>query len=134
MLLVIGPLEFEAARGPHFTSLRHQYELSWPQHDRFGQPPNYQFTGAGPEEVGIEGTVYPEYFRGIEEVRNLPRSGSQPLVVASGSGDVYGQWIVKSVSNVETLFDRFGQPRKVDFTIQLCKFNTRSSAALGRLF
>jgi hypothetical protein len=133
MLLVIGPLEFEAATGPHFNSLRHEYEMTWPQHDRFGVAPHYQFTGAGPEELEIDGTVYPEYFRGFEEVRNLPRSGSRPLVVASGSGDVYGQWIVKNVGNMQTYFDRSGNPRKVEFSIRLAKFNARAGG-LGRLF
>jgi phage protein U len=132
MLLVVGPLEFEAT-GPHFEQLRHAHEMSWAQHDRFGVAPHYQFTGAGPEEVEIEGTVYPEYFPGLEDIRRLPRSGSQPVVVASGSGDVYGQWIIKSVENVQTFFTRHGEPRKVQFTIRLAKYNARSGS-LGRLF
>jgi phage protein U len=132
MLLVVGPLEFEAT-GPHFDKLRHAREMTWAQHDRFGVAPHHQFTGPGPEDVEIDGTVYPEYFPGLEEIRRLPRSASKPVVVASGSGDVYGQWVIRSIENVQTYFSPQGEPRKVQFTIRLAKYNARSGS-LGRLF
>jgi phage protein U len=53
MLLVVGPLEFEAS-GPHFDKLRHAHEMTWAQHDRFGVAPHHQFTGPGPEDVEID--------------------------------------------------------------------------------
>ena len=53
------------------------------RHERFGVAPHYQFTGAGPEEVEIEGTVYPEYFPGLEDIRRLPDTRAALLITSS---------------------------------------------------
>lgn len=131
MLLLVGPLGFQVT-GPHFDKLRHSYDFIWPKHDRFASPPAYQFTGAGPEAVDIEGTVYPEYFPGLERLRQLAGRASQPQVVVSGSGDVFGLWIVLGLDTRQSYFDRDGNPRKVDFRIEMEKYQGQRGG-LGRL-
>lgn len=131
MLLLVGPLGFKVT-GPHFDRLRHSYDFVWPAHERFGQAPAYQFTGAGPEAVDIEGTVYPEYFAGFEALRSLAGRASRPQVVVSGSGDVFGLWIVSSLSTRQSYFDTAGNPRKIDFRIELRKYQGQRGV-IGRL-
>jgi len=129
-LLQVGPMQFQVT-GPHFERLKHGHQFVWPKHDRFGQPPAYQFTGAGPETVDIDGTVYPEYFRGFEELQNLAGRGSQPQTVVSGAGDVFGRWIVLKLQLRQSYFNRDGAPRKVDFRISLEKFQGNRGSGGG---
>jgi len=132
-ILQVGPLQFEAT-GPHFERLKHGYAFTWPKHDRFGQPPAYQFTGAGPETVDIDGTVYPEYFAGFEELQSLAGRASRPQVVVSGAGDVFGRWIVVGLLMRQGYYRKDGLPRKIDFRISLEKFQGNRAGALGGLF
>jgi len=98
---------------------------TWASIERIGQDAARQFTGPGDDTIDLEGVVYPSFRGGgaqISKLRALAGSGL-PQVVIDGIGNVYGRWVVTKITERQSYFAAFGQPRKQEFTISLLRFD-----------
>jgi uncharacterized protein len=120
-MLQLGEVTFSTS-GPHYDKLKHSFKAHWARHKRFGRRDALQATGIGEDDVHISGTIYLDYYPGFGDLAVFRRMSQTPQMLVSGAGDVFGRWCILSVSNEQTLQDKFGVPGKVTFDLHLSQY------------
>ena len=91
------------------------------EQSRVGQRPVLQSLGAGSDELTFSGAIHP-CVRGnpksLNELRDLMLQGEEHTLI-DDQGEIHGKWMVDSVTEGATLFDKNALPRKIQFTIKL---------------
>ncbi|MXY16387.1 MAG: hypothetical protein F4Y57_05145 [Acidobacteria bacterium] len=121
VMLTWGSAAFGASTAT-YDRLRRRVEHRWPSQDRIGRRPTLESTGAGRDEITLEGVLMPTYRAGalqaIEALRMLVAAG-KPELLTAGDGHVYGEWVgLVFEDTCEHLFDN-GRPRQVTYTLKL---------------
>ena len=135
VMLTFGAVAFEAP-GSSYARLRRRSAWRWPSQDRTGRRPAYQFTGPGPENVELEGVIFPLYAGGAlpDALRALAATG-EPRELTSGAGDgtvnVFGLWVLTEVEDLRTRPYRDGAPRRIEWRLSLARYG--DDAPTGRL-
>lgn len=100
-----------------------QRKTSWRhgQTPRVGVRPANQFMGPENDQVTVSGMIIPGVLgrlQALQDLRDMGDTGSAwPLV--TGYGDVWGAFVIDSVSEGQQIFLDDGRPRKADFTAEL---------------
>ena len=87
-------------------------------------PPGYQYIGQGEEALALEGVVFPQFNRSLEQL-NLMRaeaSKGQPLLLVDGRGFIWGNYIILSISENQNVFFEKGVPRRQQFTLEIRRY------------
>lgn len=99
-----------------------QRSTNWrhPSSSRVGDMPAYQFVGRGEDTITLDGSIVPEFGSqmSITALRTMGDTG-KPFPLISGTGKVYGLYIMTDVSETQTYFFSNGKPRKIEFSIKL---------------
>jgi len=84
-----------------------------------------QFTGYGPETIEIAGVIYPHFRGGLKQVdkMRLQAGFGVPLPLVTGAGKVLGLWVVETITEGQTIFERRGKPLKQEFTIRMSRYD-----------
>ena len=123
IMWMLGPFMFSRDTAAPSTS-RRTAEYSWPGQGRFGRDPALQFTGNGADTIKLDGTIYPHYRGGLNQIaamRELAGLG-EPQLLIDGRGMVYGKWVIQRVEETGTVFLDNGTPRKISFRISLQRY------------
>lgn len=119
-LMALGPFRFSIGTAAYET-LERSDTYRWEAQERIGRHPAMQFIGAGQTTVTLDGRVYP-FNRGglgqIETMRGVARAGA-PQFLISGTGRIFGRFVVMSVDETQTYFFPNGAPRRQDFVLSL---------------
>jgi phage protein U len=97
------------------TQWRHNSKM------RAGKAPAYQSMGKGEDKITLSGWQSPELAGdklSLDQLREMGDSG-EPYVMVLGNGEVLGLWVINKVSETQTLFYPNGEPRRIEFTIQI---------------
>lgn len=124
IMMQLGTFQF-CIQTAVYQELTRKTEYKWPSQHRFGQRPSRQFVGVGDETIQLPGIIYPEYrggFGQIDRMRAMASMG-QPLLLVDGLGKLWGQYVIESIDEKQSLFAAFGAPRKMEFNISLARFN-----------
>lgn len=126
ILLGVGPYRFQIA-GLNYQDVERTFDFRWQAQDRIGRRPAQQFLGPGEETVSLRGVIYPKDPRlgnGFAQLEDMRREAMRgvPRGVASNLGRYYGQWCIKSIRDTQTFFDRNGEPRRVEFSIEMTHY------------
>lgn len=119
-MMALGPYRFGVNRG-QYESFSRTAAYRWAKADRLGRSPALQFLGPEAEEIGIEGTIYPQFRGGLrqaETLRLLAGTGV-PLMLVDGHGWVWRRWCIVEVSETRTRLLADGAPRRIDFSMRL---------------
>jgi phage protein U len=119
-LMALGMFLFELGTLP-FDELQHKMDWRHARAPRIGARDATQFVGPGDETVTLSGAVYTELSDGavsLEDLRIMAATGEAwPLV--SGSGRVYGNFVITAIDERQTYLMADGSPRRIDFGIDL---------------
>lgn len=130
-MLMLGPFRFSLNKAV-FQEMRRSTEYKWASQERFGQLAARQFCGFGTDRITLPGVIYPSY-RGtsgaMEMLRTLAATG-KPQLVLDAQGNIYGRWVITEIEETRSTFAAFAQPRKVEFTVTLEKFDGITTNAL----
>ena len=135
VMMGLGAFRFSVS-GAVYQRLTREVSARWPVQERVGRRPALQFTGPGVERLTLEGTIYPHYTGGLEQIRGM-RAQAQagaPLMMVSGLGDVFGLWVIQMVRDTESFLRADGLPRKVEFTCELAAYGPDGVRLGGGLF
>ena len=127
MLMALGNFIFELKTAA-FGTMNKVHEYRWASTDVIGNPPILQALGKGADKVDLDGVIYPQAAPGrifsdpISELRAIAEE-QDPTLMVDGSGGIHGLWVVKQISETQSFFDKFGNPKKVEFSISLEKYN-----------
>lgn len=120
MMMCLGQFVFSLAELA-YQDLQRQTQWRHASSNRVGVRPARQFVGAGDESITLQGLVAPQVtgkIENLDKLREMGDSGANwPLV--EGTGRVYGQFIIDSLAEGQTLHFDDGTPRRIDFTLTL---------------
>ncbi len=119
MMMCLGQFVF-SLQTLAYQELQRQTAWRHSSNNRIGARPASQFLGVGDETITLPGFIVPEYGdrSALDEITAMADTGSAHALV-DGMGRVYGQWVITDKSETGTLFDRDGQPKRVEFSITL---------------
>lgn len=119
MMMIFGMFPFSIPTAA-YQQLQRSTNWRHPSNSRVGDMPAYQFIGRGEDTITLEGSIVPEFGSqmSITALRTMGDTGKAfPLI--SGTGKVYGLYILRDLQETQTYFFKDGLPRKIDFSIQL---------------
>jgi hypothetical protein len=123
MMMALGDYRFSIDSAA-YQQLRRTTEFQWPDQKRLWNNPALQFTGLGNDVIVLEGSVYPTYKGGLEQVEKMRKQAGdgKPLVLVDGHGNHYGQFSITRIEETQTVFLEGGIPRKQEFRLELKRF------------
>lgn len=142
MLMALGSFIFELKTAA-FNTCKKSYEYRWASTDVVGNPPILQALGKGADKCALEGIIFPSQVgyismlgKPMDELKSLAEEQKAVLMV-DGTGNIHGNWVIKQVDETGNYFDKFGNPRKIEFKVALEKYAGEYEGLLnmlGRLF
>ena len=124
-LMAFGPFAF-GMQTAAYDELRRQMQFKHGAAVRVGERDNYQYLGAGEEIVTLSGTVAPGVTGTLASITQLENMGlgGQAYVLVDGAGYVYGVYFIQSLETTQRYLFPDGTPRRVDFSLTLCRSDT----------
>ena len=119
MMMCLGQFVF-SLQTLAYQELQRQTAWRHASNSRIGARPASQFLGVGEETITLPGFLVPEYgdYNALSEITAMADTGAA-FALVDGLGRVHGQWVITDKSETGTLFDRNGQPKRVEFSITL---------------
>ncbi len=132
MMMSLGLFVFSIGTAA-YQQLARASEQRWAATDRPGQRAAQQYLGKGEETISLSGALMPEVTGGpinLAVIEQMASSGKSWTLVA-GTGVVLGQWIIKSLSETQSVFMSNGAARKIEFTLELTRVDDDRVDLLG---
>lgn len=129
LLATLGMFVFSVRTVP-FNKIQRSQSWSHPSASVVGAAPPSQFTGAEPEEIGIDAELRPEVTggsAGISLLRRMAESG-RPWPLVMGSGEVMGSYVITAIQETGSELNQDGTARAIAFNMSLKKV---SDSAVG---
>lgn len=126
MLMSLGQFVFQINTAP-FDSFKRQNAWRWPSNSRTTSTNAHQYTGKDEESIELSGTLMPEISGGVsnlQQLRDMADKG-EPHLLISGAGQIFGYYIIVNLSEDRSYFLADGTPQKIDFSLQLKKYDDR---------
>lgn len=123
IMMALGTYRF-ALPSAAYQQLRRTAEYRWPSQERLGRRPARQFVGPGDERLELEGIIHPHFAGGLgqlDRMRELAGQG-EPQMLSDGRGRVWGLWCIERIEETQTIFDRNGDPFKIEFRLALGRY------------
>lgn len=114
-----------------FQELKRSNTWRHPSNSRVGARPARQFVGVGDETFSLSGWLAPEQigdYASLAELRAMGDSG-QSFSLVGGNGEVFGLFVIESLNETGTLHDRYGNPTRVSFDLQLARVDDEAGGA-----
>ncbi|HGM5349205.1 TPA: phage tail protein [Serratia marcescens] len=143
MMMVFGMFVFTLRTLP-YQQLRHSQEWRHVKNERINQSAAWQYIGSGEENITLDGVLYPEVTGGGVSLYTLETIGyaGRPWPLIEGDGRIYGMYVMTRLERGKSEFDRYGNAKKIEFTISLSRVDsdfreklqtTSASDVLGEL-
>ena len=122
MMMVFGMFVFMLRTTP-YQQLQHSQEWRHVKNERVNQSAGWQYIGAGDDNITLSGVLYPEITGGNLSLSALETIGyaGRPWPRIEGTGRIYGMYVLTRLERGKSEFDRFGNPKKIEFTLSLSR-------------
>jgi phage protein U len=102
-----------------------QRRTSWrhPSTSRVGGRPARQFLGAGDDSITLTGLLAPDQIGKLASLTELRKMGDEgeAYALVDGAGSVYGAFVIEGLDESQSLHQKDGTPRRIEFTITLTR-------------
>ncbi len=125
MMLSLGDFQFGVDTAA-YAELSLKAECPWAKVDRLQNTPQHQAMGLEVRSISLRGTVYPSYREaGLSQIEALREAAAEmkPQPLMSGNGRYLGRWVVKSISQTDSVFFEDGAAQKQEFTMEIERFD-----------
>lgn len=137
--MILGDFQFNL-RTMSPSAIVRSAEYNWSDVERVGGLPNLQNLGISKDQIEIEGVFYPKLKSSNKSVYNSIDAirSSRLCKIASNlindSGEILGKFVISSVKETQSYFDKNGQAQKIEFTLILKRSPmTESNSLLSNL-
>lgn len=122
-MMQLGAFQFSLPTAAYEKLTRHT-EWRWVAQDRLGRKPARQYLGPGDETITLEGTVFPGFRGGLNQVRDMRREADKgtPLLLVDSLGYIHGYHCIQSLEESRSGLHTNGAPRKITFTMTLSAY------------
>ncbi len=123
VMMILGPYPF-SIRTAAYDALKKTSAWRWSSQARIGRVPALQYTGRDSQTIQLSGTIIPHFNGGLRQVELMRIAADQktPLIMVDGSGFVWGDWVITSISDSQSRFMGDGAARKIGFDISLTEY------------
>ena len=123
VMIALGAFRFGVSGG-HHQELRRQARWRWEKSDRVGRAPAYQYLGPGPQEITLDGVIYPHYRGGLRQVELMRAQAGLglPLMMVDGLGWVWQRWCITGVDETKSYLMSDGAPLRIQFRVELVSY------------
>ena len=157
--MILGDFQF-SLKSLSPNTLSRTTEFNWSDAERIGDLPNLQNLGISKDQIEIEGVFYPKFTKEnsinniignsvtsqVINFLNLKKSGYDSIEairasnlckiasnLISNDGEILGKFVITSIKETQSYFDKNGKPQKIEFTLTLKKSpsTTNSSVILN---
>ena len=130
VMMRLGTLKFSLRRGT-YDELNRTTEWRWARQERIGTNDALQYTGLGPDNLTLQGAVFPTFVGTVKAIDRMRKMATLalPLPMIDGMGKVWGLWVITGVTEQQSTFAGRGAPLRQEFTLNLTRFD----AGLGGL-
>jgi len=129
------------------NSMTRTTEYNWSDTERVGDLPNLQNLGVAKDQIEIEGVFYPKFNRENSVINTVENSVTLKIMnflnlsensgyssidairssdlckiasnLISDNGEILGKFVIASIKETQSYFDRNGKPQKIEFTLIL---------------
>jgi len=129
------------------NSMTRTTEYNWSDTERVGDLPNLQNLGVAKDQIEIEGVFYPKFNKENSVINTVGNSVTSKIMnflnlsensgynsidairssdlckIASNlindNGEILGKFVIASIKETQSYFDRNGKPQKIEFTLIL---------------
>lgn len=131
MLLALGKFIFSIPT-LSYQDLQRKLEYKHVSSSRVGLRDAHQFTGLGNETLSLNGKVSHEFgsFRSLAELETMAAAGDAYLLV-EGTGRIYGQFVITSISQKQSIFFKDGLAKSINFTLDLKRVDSGAQIVPG---
>ncbi len=107
-----------------YNQLVETANFNWQSQAVIGRQPVYQYLGHGEKTISLTGQIYPGQFGSRRQLIVLKQSAGLglPLPLFTGDGLTLGAWCVKKFTETNSELIDNGEPRKIDFTLELVQY------------
>ncbi len=157
--MILGDFQFNL-KSLSPNTLSRTTEFNWSDAERIGDLPNLQNLGISKDQIEIEGIFYPKFTKEnsinniignsvtskVINFLNLEKSGYDSIEairtsalckiannLISDNGEIIGKFVIISIKETQSYFDKNGKPQKIEFTLVLKRSpsTTNSSVVLN---
>ena len=98
-------------------------DYRWESIDRIEGLPFFQYLGEKQETVEITGVFYPKFSENYKTISDIKNSNliSRPNNFISDSGEVLGKFVITSIEENQSYFDKDIGAKRIEFSIKLKK-------------
>ena len=140
VLMALGPFRFSVP-GLSYDRIHRNFEYRWEPQLRIGSRPAQQWLGPGEETITFRGIIYPHYAGGYGQLNAMRASAMvgvpYPLAAVGSGGSFtgrygeassanvgffFGPWSIRGISDEQEYFHKNGDPRKVEFSIDIVHY------------
>lgn len=122
-LISLGDFQFSVS-ALAYNHLRQQTQFNWVEVQRALSGPVYHRMGSGAVSMDIEGVFYPQIRGGYSQLPQLKQLAAEgPLVMVDADGNQLGLWVINSIDEDLTKFDKAGRAKRVDFNIRITRYS-----------
>lgn len=110
-----------------YQALRRTHSWIWGEQQRIAGDTALQFGGRAAEELGFTGLIFPEtarQLRALDPLKAMADAGD-PVVLTSGTGDVWGAYAIVSLSEKQSHFLPNGAALRIEFDLSLKRYGDR---------
>ncbi|MET0322521.1 MAG: phage tail protein [Duganella sp.] len=97
---------------------------------RIGARDARQFLGPGDDTITINGVLVPEITgnaQSLDDLRAMADKG-ESYVLVDATGLVYGAFVIENLNENQSLHDKDGYARRIDFTLSLARVDDQEIA------
>ena len=125
--MILGDFQFNLkALSPN--SVTRTTDYNWSDSERIGDIPNLQNLGISRDQIEIEGVFYPKLSgKSIDEIRNSSLVKTANNLITD-NGKILGKFVIVSIKENQSYFDKNGKPQKVEFSMTLKRSPEQVSA------
>lgn len=127
IMMALGPFSFALESAP-YERLARTLSFRWPAVSRMQRRPALQFAGPGAETVELSGILYPGTTGGVSVIKELQELARQGVahMLADGRGNIWGRFVIESITETHTHLFADGTPRKIEFRLRLSAYGDES--------
>lgn len=123
-MMALGPYRFSLARSA-YQSIERKAAYNWAAQERIGSSPARQYVGPAGETLSIAGVIFTHFAGGLGQLdrMRLVAGLGIPMPLIEGTGRVLGFWSIVSVTEGQTIFEANGAPLRVEFGLELERYD-----------
>lgn len=125
-LAKLGDFEFEL-KTAEFQTYTRATGWRWVSVAVLGKAPRLHFAGKGEDKIKLDGVIHPKPGEGYSQIEMMRQQGDlgEPLPFTYANertGEYLGKWVVHSLSEERTSFNKDGSPNKMTFSLEIQRY------------